>query len=156
MTMMSRSSGLSLTMTMSDMIIAFDPGVTTGVAWIENGEFHATQWTEHEVYEHVDEWCDRFEHVRIESFIINAATIRKTVVYDSLYLIGYLRYAAWRCGFETSFTKPADVMASFPDAALKRAKMHTPGQGHANDAARHLAHYLVKSGAVKASVFLPK
>jgi hypothetical protein len=143
-------------MTMTDLIAAFDPGVVTGVAWITDGEFHSAQFDEHELYRWVDERCELFDHVRIESFIINAATIRKTVVYDSLYLIGYLRYSAWRCGFPYSFTKPADVMASFPDAALKRANMHKPGLGHANDAARHLAHYLVKTGAVKASVFLPK
>lgn len=143
-------------MTDEFIVMAFDPGVTTGVAWIENGEFHSEQWTEHEVYEHVDEWCEKLDHVRIEQFVINAGTVKKTIVYDSLYLIGYLRYCAWRCGFEMSFTKPADVMATFTDAALKRANMHKPGQGHANDAARHLAHYLVKSGAVKGSVFLPK
>lgn len=141
---------------MDGMIIAFDPGTTTGVAWIENGEFHGEQFTETELYENIDEWCERIGHARIEQFVINAATIRKTVVYDSLYLIGYLRYCAWRCGFEISFSKPADVMSSFPDAALKRADMFTKGKPHANDAARHLAHFLVKNGFVKGSVFLPK
>ena len=140
----------------SPLIAAFDPGVTTGVAWITDGEFDSAEFSEHELYEWVDERCEMFQHQRIEQFIINAATVKKTIVYDSLYLIGYLRYCAWRCGFEQSFSKPADVMAAFPDAALKRAGMHKPGLGHANDAARHLAHYLVKSGAVKGSVFLPK
>ena len=30
-------------------IMAFDPGVTTGVAWVEDGVFHSEQFTEHEL-----------------------------------------------------------------------------------------------------------
>lgn len=138
------------------MIAAFDPGVTTGVAWIVDGVFDSAQFTEHEFYRWVDERCELFEHQQIEQFVINAATIRKTVIYDSLYLIGYLRYCSWRCGFPISFTKPSDVMSSFDDAALKRAKMHKPGMGHANDAARHLAHLLVRTHKISGSIFLPK
>lgn len=137
-----------------EFIIAFDPGITTGVAFLEKGVFHGLQWTEHEVYEHVDEWCDRFDHVQIEAFVINAGTVKKTIVYDSLYLIGYLRYAAWRCGFESDMSKPADVMQSFPDSALKRVGWHTPGMGHANDAARHLARYMVKTRRMNGGDFL--
>jgi hypothetical protein len=138
------------------LVAAFDPGVTTGVAWLKDGVFGAEQFDEHSLYEWVDSQCELFDHIQIEQFIINAATIRKVRVYDSLYLIGYLRYAAWRCGFPTAFTKPSDVMKPFDDAALKRAGMHTPGKEHANDAARHLAHRLVKTRALSGSIFLPK
>lgn len=138
------------------LIAAFDPGVTTGVAWLEDGVFHSDEFDEHGLYDWVDERCSLFDHVQIEAFIINAGTVKKTVVYDSLYLIGYLRYAAWRCGFPIDFSKPAEVMAAFPDAALKRADMHYRGHGHANDAARHLARHMVKNRMISGSVFLPK
>lgn len=138
------------------LIAAFDPGVTTGVAWLADGVFDSAQFSEHDLYRWVDDRCEMFDHVQIEKFIINQATIRTDVVYDSVYVIGYLRYAAWRCGFPTTFTKPADVMAPFPDVALKRAKMHKPGLIHANDAARHLAHHLVKTRQMSGSTFLPK
>lgn len=139
------------------LIAAFDPGVTTGVAWWEGLTFHSDQMDEETFYRWVDARCEQFDHIQIESFVINAGTVRKTVVYDSLYLIGYLRYAAWRCGIpRVEYTKPADVMASFPDAALKRAGFHTPGKGHANDAARHLAHHLVRTRKLSGSLFLPK
>jgi hypothetical protein len=138
------------------LIAAFDPGVTTGVAGLANGKFFSAEFSEHELYQWVDERCQLFDHVQIESFIINSGTVKKTIVYDSLYLIGYLRYASWRCGFPTEFSKPADVMAAFPDVALKRAKMHYPGHGHANDAARHLARHMVKNRMISGSVFLPK
>lgn len=137
------------------LIAAFDPGTTTGVAWLLDGVFHSQEFTVEELYVWVDEMCESFDHVQIESFIINAGTVKKTIVYDSLYLIGFLRYASWRCGFGTAYTKPADVMASFPDAALKRAGWHTPGKGHANDAARHLAWYSVRNRLMSGSVFLP-
>lgn len=138
------------------LIAGFDPGTTTGVAWFDGDEFHATQFSEAELYEWVDERCELFAHAQIEKFIINQRTIRTTVVYDSLYLIGYLRYAAWRCGFPVDFTKPSDVMAPFPDAALKRAGMHTPGKEHANDAARHLARYMVATKRMDGKLFLPR
>lgn len=138
------------------LLAAFDPGVTTGVAWLRDGVFGADQFDEYSLYEWVDSQCELFNHVQIEQFIITSATIRKARVYDSLYLIGYLRYCAWRCGFPVAFTKPADVMAPFSDAALKRAKMHTPGKEHANDAARHLAYHMVQKKLISGSVFLPK
>lgn len=137
------------------LIAAFDPGTTTGVAWLEGGVFHSDQFNEYDFYRWVDERCEMFDHMQIEKFVINAGTVKKVIVYDSLYLIGYLRYASWRCGFPIDYTKPADVMAPFPDAALKRAGWHTSGKGHANDAARHLAHYSVRNRLMSGSVFLP-
>jgi len=142
------------------MIIAIDPGVTTGVArWVPeyfDGPFQSYQFTEHEFYGWIDEQADTIGHCQIEKFTINAATVKKTVVYDSVYLIGYLRYKSWLHGFPIGFTNPSDVMGPFPDAALKRAGMFKAGQGHANDAARHLAHYLVRSRILSGSLFLPK
>ena len=138
------------------LIAAFDPGVTTGVAWLENGVFHSDQFNEDLLYQWVDTRCEQFDHVQIEQFLINAGTIRKTIVMEPIWITGYLRYAAWRCGFTTAMTKPADVMKAFDDAALKRAGMHFPGHGHANDAARHLAAWMVRTRLVSGSVFLPK
>lgn len=140
------------------LVVAVDPGVTTGLATVtgkDDSTFKSWQVDEAEMYQWFDMHGQEIKHVQCEKFTITAATIRKTVVYDSLYLIGYLRYAAYRNGFTLAFTKPADVMAPFPDVALKRAGMHTPGLGHANDAARHLAHYMVRHGR-SGSDFLPK
>lgn len=143
---------------MRELVVAVDPGVTTGMAGVfgkNDNTFWSGEWNEIDFYTWWDMHGQEVKHVQCEAFTINAATIRKTVVYDSLYLIGYLRYCSHRDGFTLAFTKPADVMAPFPDAALKRAGMHSPGKGHANDAARHLAHYMVRHGR-SGSDFLPK
>ena len=137
------------------MIVAIDPGVTTGVAWWTQDGFASDQFDEHTFYRWIDQRAWNIAHLQCESFIINAATVRKTVVYDSLYLIGYLRYKAYQNNFPMAFTKPADVMGPFPDAALKRAGFFNKGKGHANDAARHLAHHLVRTGRLSGSLFLP-
>lgn len=95
------------------MIVAIDPGVTTGVAWHVGGNFYADQFDEHAFYRWIDLHAADITHCQIEMFVINAATVRKTIVYDSLYLIGYLRYKAFQCNFPIGLSKPADVMASF-------------------------------------------
>lgn len=137
------------------MIFAFDPGKITGVAkWDDEHGFWAAQFTVEELYQFVDDACEQIGFAQIEKFTISAQTIKKSRETEPLDIIGYLRYAAWRCGFEIGWTKPPDVMATFTDASLKKANMFTPGRGHANDAARHLAWYLVKNGIRPASDFL--
>lgn len=141
------------------LIYAFDPGKITGVTiWnTEPGDwpqFWADQLAVTDLYEYVDAVCEQMEFAQIEKFTISAGTIRKAPESDPLDVIGYLKYAAWRCGFEIGWTKPADVMSTFTDASLKKAGMFTPGKGHANDSARHLAWYLVKNRIRPASDFL--
>jgi hypothetical protein len=138
------------------LVFAFDPGKLTGVAvWnTETNEFWADQLTVEQLYEYVDSVCAEIGFAQIEKFTITQATIRKARESDPLDVIGYLKYAAWRCGFELGWSKPADVMASFPDGALRKGGMFTRGKGHANDAARHLAWYLVRNRIRPAGDFL--
>lgn len=135
---------------------AFDPGTLTGVAvWDGHGLSPLSgQYEVEELYALVDEHCMDVNAAQVERFTITEATIRKARVSDPMDVIGYLRYAAWRCGWPISWTKPADVMRRFPDAALKRAGLHVKGRPHQNDAARHLAAALVHSGALDPALFL--
>lgn len=137
------------------IIYAFDPGKITGVStWTTGGGFSGHQFTVEELYEYVDDACDQIGWAQIEKFTISARTTKVARETDPLDVIGYLRYAAWRCGFQIGWTKPADVMSTFTDASLKKAGMYLPGKGHANDSSRHLAWYLVKNGIRPASDFL--
>lgn len=133
---------------------AFDPGKLTGVAVWHDGKFWAGQYTVEELYQLVDDACAEISEAQIERFTISNATVKKAPESDPLDVIGYLKYAAWRCGFQVGWSKPADVMRSFPDPALKKAGLFTPGKGHANDAARHLAWKLVRSKIKPAGDFL--
>lgn len=137
-------------------IYAFDPGKITGIAvWeTDTSTFYADQLDVFGLYEYVDSACEQIGEAQIERFTITAATLKKSRETEPLDVIGYLKYCAWRCDFPVGWSKPADVMHSFPDAALKKAGLHTPGKGHANDAARHLAWNLVKGGLRKAGDFI--
>lgn len=133
---------------------AFDPGTMTGVATWVNGIFVADQFTVEDLYVFVDARCSDITHAQIERFTISERTIKASRVDDPLDVIGYLKYAAWRCGFPYAMTKPDAVMRTYTDAALKRAGMFTRGKGHANDATRHLAYALVKDRVLDPKVFL--
>lgn len=135
---------------------AFDPGKMTGVAYWDDGAFWSGQFTVPELYGHVDEWADDgwIEHMQIEKFTITTATIRKAREPDPMDVIGYLKYIAWKYEIEVGWTKPADVMKSFPDPVLKKAGMFTVGAPHGNDASRHLAWKLVTAKVRAASDFL--
>lgn len=134
--------------------VAFDPGTTTGVATWINGTFSSAQKSVVELYEYVDAICDQIHHAQIERFTISARTLKTARVDDPLDVIGYLKYASWRCGFPWTFSKPADVMKSFDDKALKRAGFFTAGKPHSNDAARHLFKGLVLAKVIDPRVFL--
>lgn len=137
-------------------IYAFDPGKLTGIAvWeTDTSTFFADQLEVIPLYEYVDDVCQNIGQAQIERFTITSATLKKARESEPLDVIGYLKYCAWRCDFPVGWSKPADVMHSFPDASLKKAGMHTPGKGHANDAARHLAWNLVRGGLRKAGDFI--
>ena len=138
------------------LIYAFDPGKLTGVAvWdTDTGGFYADQLTVTDLYEYIDSVCDVIGYGQIEKFTITERTLKVARETEPMDVIGYLKYAAWRCGFEIGWSIPAEVMSTFPDPALKKAGMFTRGKGHANDAARHLAWYLVRNKIRKPGEFI--
>lgn len=139
------------------LIASFDPGVLTGTcAWdTEKKEVvFADQLTESELWDWVDERCGELDHSQIEQFVITAGTGKKSRQPEPLFVIGFLRYKAKDCGFSVDYSKPADVMRQFPDAALRQAGFYVTGKGHANDAMRHLCYRLVRTGEVEARRFL--
>lgn len=136
---------------------AFDPGTLTGVAVWDGADGLSPlsgQYTVEELYALVDEHCTDVATAQIEMFTITEATVRKARVSDPMDVIGYLRYAAWRCGWAVAWSKPADVMRRFPDASLRQAGLYVKGRPHQNDAARHLATVLVKTGRIDARKFV--
>jgi hypothetical protein len=139
------------------MMWAFDPGTLTGVSVWDGADGLSPlsgQYTVEELYALVDEHCTDVATAQVELFTITEATVRKARVSDPMDVIGFLKYAGWRCGWTTAWTKPADVMRRFPDAALKKAGLFVRGRPHQNDATRHLAAALVKAGRIDPRRFL--
>lgn len=134
-------------------VIAIDPGVTTGWAVLDpdgsfrSGEVRGPYDFLRRVYEMVQSRVFDYELV-VERYTITPETIKKSRQTDPLEIIGALRFFA--AHYKTGFTlqSPAEAKAFSTDAKLKRMRWFTPGQGHANDAARHLLCYSISKGYI--------
>lgn len=132
------------------VVVALDPGKTTGVA-----VFYGGLVTTHEVDHasvanlvgwHIHEALDRKADLRVvsELFTISARTTKTKVQYESLYLNGWLVYgpAAEYVEFQT----PAQAKSLATNKRLEALGWRRPSKGgHADDAARHLFTYLHKN-----------
>jgi len=132
------------------MILAVDPGGTTGVAiWrphygiftalqVPNGRLGFFEWFDS---------CDWAAQSKVdlaivcEDFIIGAHTLKKTLQVDPLRIIGYLE--GWSHILDVPFKlqAPATGKGFGTDTKLKHVGWYTPGLPHATDAARHLLTY---------------
>lgn len=114
-------------------------GYTGGyTGWIEQERFSFLSRVEHVLSLHVDA-----VHFQIERFTITSATAKKGAQPEPLYVIGALEYLATKYHATFDFSLPSQVMKLFPDPVLKKLSLFIKGKGHANDAARHAAFYLL-------------
>lgn len=91
----------------------------------------------------------------IEDFRISTATVKKTRQYDALYIIGALRYIAWKAGVNLEMHLPHEREFA-TNARLKEMGWRNITEGgHADDATRHLLVTLVRQGVVDPTRFLP-
>lgn len=135
-------------------VIAFDPGLTTG--WARLNEAH--RFTSGQ-----DEWYPVFhtfyETVRsgtkpivvCEDFIYTKETLKKSRQTWSTEGIGLLKFLAVRYQLDLTIQAPADAKTFSTKQKLERLGWWTPGQDHANDASRHLLLYGVANGLVRLS-----
>lgn len=133
-------------------VIALDPGLTTGV-------FH---WTEDRWWAHEYSFDDTSRMLELicqsdiptadiwivaERFIIGPQTVKNTQAPWSLEMIGVARHFSRRyCGRELTLQSPAEAKRFASDIRLKHLGWHTPGKGHANDAARHALTFIANRG----------
>lgn len=127
---------------MRNYVIAIDPGKTTGVAVWEEGCLAATYELDFmKTCEFLATRDDRYEYV-IEKFVINSRTATLSQAPWSLEVIGVARYLS---GDRLIFQRPAEAKKAVPDSMLHKLRWwHAGGDGHANDALRHLVYYLMK------------
>ena len=137
-------------------VLAVDPGKTSGWASWVNDELQVGESPFLEMGNLAMQWLHQNDGIIVaESFIINAATVRKSQAPWSLEVIGVLRYVCVRRGLPLVLQTPADAKRFTSDDVLKRLGWYTPGKGHANDTARHLVLYLARSRDLDLSVLLP-
>lgn len=131
------------------MIVALDPGGTTGLAGLDGPTFWTAQLGPMEACDWL--WANqaRLTALVIESFVITQQTIRKARERAPMDVIGFVVWLAHHLGVPLTFQTPAEAKRFGTDEKLARVGWRVPGD-HARDAARHLLLYGVKTGTINA------
>lgn len=139
------------------LIVAVDPGGTTGVARIDTerpDSFASFEQPPLEAIQTVELLLPGMSLLVIEDFRISGQTVKKTRQYDALWSIGALRYLAWRQGVDVDMRLPSEREFA-TNARLKEVGWRNPSKGgHRDDAARHLFVTLIRRGDIDAARFL--
>lgn len=140
---------------MKRLIVGIDPGLVTGVVSLSllDGDLHNVDAMEfdqmglgHYMEQLYGTWRREGDKpiVVIESFTITPQTGKNTQAPWSLENIGIVRFFCAKAGIPLVFQTPAQAKRLASDAILKAAGLHFPSKGgHQNDAARHIAYYLM-------------
>jgi hypothetical protein len=136
------------------LIVAFDPGGTTGIAVVNTDRMgsivtHEFQWED--ICRFLDglQDYDMPDVIVYEKFTITEGTAKLSPTTAPMDVIGTLKYVANRQLIEIVGQKPYDAKHFATDERLKAYGWYTKGKGHANDAARHLMLYCVKHNYVQ-------
>jgi hypothetical protein len=132
--------------------LAIDPGLTTGLAWFD--EVHGFESLEirgrYELYDFVTPLVRRAKDlsVIVERWDVRRDTRSKTNQDDPRYIIGYVDGLCQEMGVRYFEQRPAQAKSFATNDKLKRLGWYTGGEGHADDAARHLLVHLVLTAEV--------
>lgn len=146
---------------MSKAVVSVDPGLVTGICFIEwsgvDGDdpritltAEATEENFAETVRDIVKNWKQYEDFTVvcERFIINAQTVRNSQSPYSLEQIGILKQVCRDVGYpvdDIAFQSPVDAKNMFPNKALKTLEYwHVGGAGHALDAIRHALLSMVR------------
>lgn len=138
--------------------LAIDPGTTTGIAWYdEEDAFQPFGSAEirgrHDLYTYLHKnWglglgADPVpDVVIIERWDVRTYTHKLTNQDDPRYIIGYVEGVCYMAPRRVRYTEqtPAEAKRFSTNKKLKTLGWYRGGEGHADDAARHLLVRLVK------------
>ena len=136
-------------------IVAFDTGLTTGIATVNTdlmGEIgaHEMQWEGLcRFLDTIQAHSDMPDVIVYERFTITEGTAKLSPQTGPMDVIGALKYVANRNLTEIVAQTPYDAKTFGTDARLKEYGWYTKGKGHAVDATRHLFLYCVKQQYVQ-------
>jgi hypothetical protein len=136
-------------------LLAFDPGLTTGVAvWsgVKEDEPSTWQLDVEQLWNFLNEEFIQGTSARLtficESYIISERTLKTSRQAWSLEIIGALKLCAY-LGEHTLVMQQAAAAKRFaPNERLKAIGWYRPGRDHANDALRHMYLYAAKTHLV--------
>jgi hypothetical protein len=139
---------------MPDIVLAVDPGGTTGWAVWGSGAIEQQGQSDYDAFctlvdglfaRCIDE--GRPTHIIVEAYDITGETLRKSRQYEALYLIGVLKYIAHREGVELIISQRSNKAFSTDDRLDAAHWLSRPKHElrHQNDAKRHLLTWLVRT-----------
>lgn len=134
------------------MILAVDPGKTTGWATYEAGEYQYGQASPFVFLSDVDSWAlDTLDVFVVERYTITPQTLKMSRQPDALKIIGVLEW--WAVSRDILFVEqtPAEAKSFVTNERLRKLGLYPSGLDHAADAMRHLILYLVKEQVIPAS-----
>lgn len=134
------------------IIIAIDPGGTTGVAvWsqTEGLTVQAQIDDRYAVYEWLDNWNLPNIIIVVEDFKPRKGALSYQP--DALRIIGYAEGLAHLRGWGFKLQTPADAKTFSTNDKLRKVGFYRPNMDHARDAARHLLLYLCSTSEGRAS-----
>ncbi len=124
-----------------------DPGKASGLAYSVAGDCRTWTLDRTETEDWLELWVRRADLVVVESFIINAGTIKKAREGNvSLELIGVARYLARKARTEFKLQTPSEAKSFSTDEKLRRIGWHVRESDHQRDARRHLVLALATAG----------
>lgn len=144
--------------------LALDPGLTTGVAWYDDGHFGNPEIQgqanfgsleiegRDNLYQYLKidwhfpkPWDFGLNVLVAERWDVRADTRKKTNQEDPRMILGYLDWVAWQqVNLRYIQQRPVEAKQFATDKKLRELGWYTGGPGHADDAARHLLVALVK------------
>lgn len=134
------------------LVLAVDPGLNTGTALYDLDKHQPIETKQHD-FDSFTTYLARLANenrgalsIVSESFMITVQTAKNSQAPWSLELIGVMRWVsrAW-CGRELKLQTPSQAKRFASDGRLRAMGFWSPGERHANDAARHLLLWLANS-----------
>jgi len=137
----------------TSVLTVIDPGFTTGIVHLySNGTFSADELGFDKISNALLNVGDSYREKAVfvaESFRITVQTPKNTQAPWSLELIGVARAVSrLYTGRDLVLQDPSAAKRFASDVRLKHMGWHTPGKGHANDAARHLLLFCATRGII--------
>jgi hypothetical protein len=133
-------------------VLWLDPGKMTGWARLRDGKgFESGEAWPQLAGDIMQDHCRQSREALVgwEQFNITPATYRLRGSSETIEIIGVIRWLAIRHDAQILPAASRQARMTVSSETLKKFGWYRPGLGHANDAARHLLAWMIRSGALE-------